>query len=233
MMPVDSVSEAVGSRQPDSLGVRLRRERERRHIALSSISANTKISAALFESLERDDVSRWPRGIFRRAFIRAYAEAIGLDPDAIASEFLELFPDPGEPPPAASSPAPPAVAAEVPASRAALRLKLADSGRPFVSGRLLTGLRQRLAAVAWDGGVVVVIALGVFAACDTFWLPFGIAMLGYYMGGILLLGNTPGVCLWAPNAQGDSHYNQPSNDPGDAGEAPRANSPWRFRVPAR
>jgi hypothetical protein len=31
-----------------------------------------------------------------------------------------------------------------------------------------------------------------------FWLPLAVATLGYYMLGILLLGNTPGVCLWAP-----------------------------------
>src|SRR3989442_14593833 len=82
----------------ERFGSRLRRERERRHIALSSISANTKINVALFEALERDDVSRWPSGIFRRAFIRAYAEAAGLDSVPVLREFLERLPDPaGEP----------------------------------------------------------------------------------------------------------------------------------------
>ena len=80
----------------DTFGGRLRRERERRHIALSSIVENTKISASLFEGLERDDVSRWPSGIFRRSFIRSYAAAVGLDADEIAKEFLERFPDPAE-----------------------------------------------------------------------------------------------------------------------------------------
>ena len=93
----------------DTFGARLRRERERRHIALSSISENTKISASLFAALERDDASRWPSGIFRRAFIRSYAAAIGLDADAVAREFLERFPDPAdaepaEPPAPVSSP---------------------------------------------------------------------------------------------------------------------------------
>ena len=80
----------------ESLCVRLRRERERRQIALSSISANTKISVSLFEALERGDVSRWPSGIYRRSFVRAYAKAIGLDPDTVAREFAEQFPDPAE-----------------------------------------------------------------------------------------------------------------------------------------
>ena len=48
----------------------------------------------LLEGLEHDDVSRWPSGIFRKSFIRAYAEAIGLDPEPIVREFLERHPDP-------------------------------------------------------------------------------------------------------------------------------------------
>src|SRR3954463_2231629 len=77
----------------ESFGRRLRRERERRQIALASIADNTKIAVSLFEDLERDDVSRWPSGIFRRSFIRAYAKAVGLDPDETTREFLERFPD--------------------------------------------------------------------------------------------------------------------------------------------
>src|SRR3954471_12455275 len=93
--------------------VQLRRERERRRIALQSISANTKISASLFEALERGDVSRWPSGIFRRSFIRAYASAIGLDAEAIAREFLEKFPDPLETPAPTAAPAPLPTAAPI------------------------------------------------------------------------------------------------------------------------
>jgi cytoskeletal protein RodZ len=81
---------------PDSLGARLRRQREDRQIDLISISHQTKIKLALLEALERDDVSQWPSGIFRRAYIRAYAHIIGLDPDVVVREFLEVHPDPGD-----------------------------------------------------------------------------------------------------------------------------------------
>jgi cytoskeletal protein RodZ len=77
-----------------SFGARLRYERERRQIALKSIAESTKIGVPLLEGLERDDVSRWPSGIFRKSFIRSYAEAIGLDGDAIVREFVERYPDP-------------------------------------------------------------------------------------------------------------------------------------------
>src|SRR5450759_1398821 len=81
---------------PESFGARLRQRRERQQIALTTIAEQTKISLSLLEALERDDVSHWPAGIFRRAFIRAYAHAIGLEPDVVVREFLELHPDPIE-----------------------------------------------------------------------------------------------------------------------------------------
>src|SRR5260370_26308957 len=79
-----------------SFGACLRRERERRQIALSSISANTKISVSLFEALEREDVSRWPVGLYRRASIRAYPNVLGLDPDLVIKQLPDPFPDPSQ-----------------------------------------------------------------------------------------------------------------------------------------
>src|SRR2546428_8782605 len=81
---------------PERFGARLRQQRDRQQITLTSISEQTKINVSLLEALERDDVSHWPAGIFRRAFIRAYAQTIGLDPAVVVGEFLELYPDPIE-----------------------------------------------------------------------------------------------------------------------------------------
>ena len=80
----------------DSFGSRLRHERERRQIALKSIAESTKIGITLLEGLERDDVSRWPSGIFRKSFVRSYAVAVGLDPERVLREFVERHPDPLE-----------------------------------------------------------------------------------------------------------------------------------------
>ena len=79
-----------------SLGTRLRETRERRGVSLTAIAERTKIGVALLEGLERDDVSRWPGGLFRRAWVRAYAQSIGLEPEPIVREFVELHPDPVE-----------------------------------------------------------------------------------------------------------------------------------------
>ena len=77
----------------ESFGARLRQQRERQLIALSTIADQTKINQSLLEGLEQDDVSHWPCGIFRRSFIRTYAQSIGLEPEAVVREFLELYPD--------------------------------------------------------------------------------------------------------------------------------------------
>jgi len=79
---------------PESFGARLRKRREQQHVALATIADHTKIKLSLLEGLERDDLSRWPTGIFGRAYIRAYASAIGLDTDGVVREFLQLHPEP-------------------------------------------------------------------------------------------------------------------------------------------
>lgn len=201
----------------DSLGARLRRQREQQELSLAQIAASTKIQASLFAGLERDDVSRWPSGIFRRSFVRAYADAIGLDPEAVCREFLERFPDPHatEPEVPVSRGTSPAVESQSrtaagqagPPSRsstAGLRLTLADTGLPFSAGRLLPHPLQRLSAILWDAGSLIAVALCAFFVIGSFWMPLAITALCYYIGSILVLGNTPGVCLFAPRIQDEA-----------------------------
>ena len=72
---------------------RLRMRRERQGLSLAAIAGTTKIRKAYFVELERSDLSKWPAGLFRRAFLRSYAAAIGLSPDDAVTEFNELFPE--------------------------------------------------------------------------------------------------------------------------------------------
>ena len=72
-------------------GARLRQAREARGITLRQIANSTKISLASLEWLERNDISKLPGGIFSRAFVRSYAQEIGLDPDETVREFLAAF----------------------------------------------------------------------------------------------------------------------------------------------
>jgi hypothetical protein len=74
-----------------TFGERLKRRRERVGVTLATISQNTKVPVALFTGLEAGDCSRWPTGLFARAYIRGYAEAIGLNGDETVEEFLAAF----------------------------------------------------------------------------------------------------------------------------------------------
>jgi transcriptional regulator with XRE-family HTH domain len=186
----------------DNFGARLRHERERRQIALRSIAESTKIGIALLDGLERNDVSRWPSGIYRKSFVREYARAIGVEPETVVREFTELYPDPQEAiPPVPDAPpggtARPAV--KPPPQIRPILLTVNLAGAPFTKSQFLRDIRKRWAAAACDAAVSCLVALCAFAAVGHFWTPLGVSMLCYYAVGILLLGNTPGVCLFAPD----------------------------------
>jgi transcriptional regulator with XRE-family HTH domain len=76
----------------EAFGPNLRRARLQAGVSLRTIVEATNVSEALWEGLERNDFSRWPNGIFARAFVREYAQAIGVDPEATVDEFCRWFP---------------------------------------------------------------------------------------------------------------------------------------------
>ena len=90
-MPFNSESSYDNSRQEFCLA--LRAARERRGITLSEIANSTKIAAYMFAALERGDLKRWPKGLFRRSFFRDYVRTIGLPVTETTDEFVRLFPD--------------------------------------------------------------------------------------------------------------------------------------------
>ena len=76
----------------DAFGPNLRRIRVQRGISVQDITAATNVSAALWDGLERNDLARWPTGIYARSYVRSYCKAIGVDPEATVDEFCRLFP---------------------------------------------------------------------------------------------------------------------------------------------
>jgi transcriptional regulator with XRE-family HTH domain len=176
-------------------GPRLRRERERKHISIDAIAAATKIKASLFEQLERGDASKWPSGIFGRSFLRAYAEAIGLDPDATVREFLAVFPDPAarlEPSPARRS-----------HSSTELRLHLGGGAIP----------PERWRAICCDGALLGGAGVGAFLLVGALWAPLAIATCLYYIAGTIFTGATPGMSLqaWRRGRQGPGNVSPRSS----------------------
>jgi transcriptional regulator with XRE-family HTH domain len=74
-----------------AFGPNLRRIRIQKGISIEQIATATKVSADLLSGLERNDFSRWPVGIYARAYVRQYAYAIGVDPDSTVDEFCRWF----------------------------------------------------------------------------------------------------------------------------------------------
>jgi transcriptional regulator with XRE-family HTH domain len=70
---------------------RLRRERQRHGISLDDIATQHRIKVELLEGFEKNDLTDWPRGLYARAWVRAYAAAVGLDPSDTVDEFCRLY----------------------------------------------------------------------------------------------------------------------------------------------
>jgi helix-turn-helix protein/PEGA domain-containing protein len=74
-----------------TFGAFLENHRAGRNLSLHDVAAETKIATRHLAALERGDVRAWPGGLYRRAMVRAYASAIGLDPNVTVCEFADAF----------------------------------------------------------------------------------------------------------------------------------------------
>jgi cytoskeletal protein RodZ len=158
---------------PRSFGEWLRRERERRGITLRAIADRTKIGAGLLEALERGDVSRWPGGIYRRAFVRGYADVVGLDADLVLANFERVFP--GGP----STPASAAPLIAAAAEQQELRLALATPAVALTARTVKSACR--------DLAFVLVAALIGYAAAGAvgFWCAAALVSLTLHLCRVL------------------------------------------------
>ena len=86
---VDVVS-AETVRAP-TLGELLRAERERQGVGLDQIEAATRIRAAQLRAIEEDRLDALPAEAYARAFVRDYADELGMDADAMVGLFNEQW----------------------------------------------------------------------------------------------------------------------------------------------
>ena len=110
-------------------------------MSLRQIAGATKISTVALESLERGDFSRLPGGIFSRAFVRAYAVEVGLDPDETVLKYAEL-----------------AEAIASASNRAPAVAEISDDDRAFLERQRQAGVWLRIVAA-----VIVVAIVGAIA----------------------------------------------------------------------
>jgi cytoskeletal protein RodZ len=146
------------------MGETLRRQRERRGVPVEVIAKRTNVSSSLFVALERGDCCRWPAGIYARAYLRDYADAVDLDPEDVLARVAQVYPElvwPGAPPDAAASLA----------TAGALRITFEPEeheGLRVVFGRLRGLALELLLAVALAVGAAL---LGV-----SFWMTLAVLL---------------------------------------------------------
>lgn len=82
----------TGAAHAMNFGDHLRAARAARGITVREISVRTRIAVRSLEALEQNEIAKLPGGIFSRAFVRAYAHEVGLDPDETVRMFVQQFP---------------------------------------------------------------------------------------------------------------------------------------------
>lgn len=78
------------------VGQQLFEARQGRHLTLADISRTTKIPVHLLEAIERNDIDHLPPRLFARAFVRAYANEVGVNPDLLLDTFENPEIEPSE-----------------------------------------------------------------------------------------------------------------------------------------
>jgi cytoskeletal protein RodZ len=73
------------------IGSRLRQAREQRGLTIRDVANTTKIAPAALNAIEHNDFARLPGGVFRRAYVRAFAIEVGLDADELTREYRSRF----------------------------------------------------------------------------------------------------------------------------------------------
>lgn len=73
------------------LGQRLREAREARGLTISEVGTATRVSERALLAMERERFHLLPAGVFRRTYIKAYAEAVGLDARACVGTYVQQF----------------------------------------------------------------------------------------------------------------------------------------------
>jgi cytoskeletal protein RodZ len=88
-LPVGAARRIMQAEAWMGVGRRLRQARMARGMSLAEVSRTTKIPTRLLEGLEDERYELLPAGIFGRGYVRAVAQAVGLDGSELAHDFGE------------------------------------------------------------------------------------------------------------------------------------------------
>jgi hypothetical protein len=74
-----------------ALGATLKEARERKGLTPQQVADATRMMEQIVEDLEREDFRKIAAPLYGRGFIKLYAECVGLDPEPLVTEFIEIF----------------------------------------------------------------------------------------------------------------------------------------------
>lgn len=74
------------------LGLRLKSTREEKKLTLEELQEITKIQKRYLQSIEEGKLDTLPGPFYARAFVKSYAEAVGIDPDELFDEYANELP---------------------------------------------------------------------------------------------------------------------------------------------
>jgi cytoskeleton protein RodZ len=74
-----------------TLGEKLRQAREHKGFTLSEVAEQTRISPLYLESIENDDYSILPGGIFNKGFVKSYAKFVGINEQEALQDYSSLI----------------------------------------------------------------------------------------------------------------------------------------------
>jgi len=74
-----------------ALGSILKEARERKGLTSQQVAETTRMMVQIVEDLELEDFRRIAAPLYGRGFIKLYAECVGIDPDPLVAEFIEIF----------------------------------------------------------------------------------------------------------------------------------------------
>lgn len=69
-------------------GAMLREARESLGISIGDVSSRTRLSVDQIRAIEEEDLERLPEPVYVRAFLRAYAKAIGIDYEPVVNDYV-------------------------------------------------------------------------------------------------------------------------------------------------
>jgi hypothetical protein len=118
----------------------LRAARIARGLSLEKITAQTRLSPHITEKIDQGRFDELPPGLYARAYVRAFAQVVGLDPQLVLAELGPVLPDAPDPLP---------------------RIREAKRDEPWIE---LPPRGKRYAASAIDGlFIAIVVAVGASA----------------------------------------------------------------------